>query len=111
MSERPRRALAGVWAFALSLVPVLWLLLALVLALAAAAGNEVAAMFASPIAIGSFAIVPIFSLMAIVLAVVSLAVSTVVGKVFGALALLLVIGEIVLVIALIGGASALPGTA
>jgi len=111
MTERPRRALAGGWAFALALVPVLWLVLALVLALGATAGHELAVAFASPVAIGSFAIVPVFSLMAIVLAVVALAVSNTVGKVLAAAGLLLVVSEIVLVVALSAGASDLPGAA
>lgn len=109
MTERPRRALVGVWAFALSLVPVLWLILALVLALGAVAGDAIATTFASPIAIGSFAIVPIFSLMTIVLAIVALAVSNIVGKIFGALGLVMVVSEIVLIVLLFTGSSDLPG--
>lgn len=111
MSDQPRRALVGGWAFALSLVPLLWVILAIVLALQAFGGNEIAATFASPIAIGSFAVVPIFSLVTVVLAVVALAVSNVVGKIFGALALLMLIAQVLAIILFFAGANDLPAAA
>ena len=111
MSHSERRALSGVWAFILALVPFAWLATALLLAFAATTGNEVAMTFASPIAIGSFAVVPIFSLVAIILAVVALAVANVPGKIFGGVALLVVTAQIVLVIVLLSGASDLPAQA
>lgn len=110
MTERPRRALAGGWAFALSLVPLLWVVLAIVLALQAAGGDELAATFASPIAIGSFAVVPIFSLVAVILAVVALAVSNVPGKILAALALLLLVAQVVAIVVFFSGANDLPST-
>jgi hypothetical protein len=111
MTDRPRRALVGGWAFALSLVPLLWVALAIVLALQAFGGNEVATTFATPIAIGAFAVVPIFSLVAIILAVVALAVSNVVGKIFGVLALLMLAAQVISILLFFAGANDLPGAA
>lgn len=111
MSQPERRALSGVWSFILALVPLAWVATALLLAIAATTGNDLAATFASPIAIGSFAVVPIFSLVAIILAVVALAVASVPGKIFAVVALLVVIAQIVLLVVLLSGASDLPAQA
>jgi hypothetical protein len=109
VTGQPRRALVGGWAFALSLVPLLWVVLAIILAIQAFSGNEVAATFASPVALGSFAVVPIFSLVTIVLAVVALAVSNLVGKILGVLALLMLVAQVVSILVFFAGAGDLPG--
>jgi len=96
--ERTRTATLGVWSFALSLVILVWLGLLVAVAIAALPGDSTLVSIAAVLGLGSFAVVPIFALVTMVTGIVALAVGSALGKVFGALGILMIIAQAISII-------------
>ena len=98
LNERPRSATLGVWSFALSLVILVWFAVVVALAIAALPGDPTLVSIAAVLGLGSFAVVPIFALVTLLTGIVALAVGSALGKIFGALGILMIIAQAISII-------------
>ena len=96
--ERTRTAALGVWSFALSLVILVWFVVLVTVAIAALPGDSTLVSIAAVLGLGSFAVVPIFALVTLLTGIVALAVGSVLGKIFGALGILMIIAQAVSIV-------------
>ena len=109
--DGPARARLGVTALICALLPFAWVLIVGVLIGVSTGSNDTLASLATVMFFASFGVVPLFSLLALVLAVLALLVNTVRGKVLGGVAILLLAVQIALIVYLVGGSFDLPAQA
>lgn len=109
--DGPARARLGATALVLALFPVLWVAIVAVLVAASVGSDDTLALLANAMFFTSFAVVPLFSLLAIILGILALLVNTRRGKILGGLAILVVALEIVGIVVLVGGSFDLPAQA
>ena len=91
--ERKRTATLGGWSLALSLVILVWLVIVVAVSVAALPGDTTLGSIAAVLGLGSFAVVPIFTLVTLLTAIVALAVGSPLGRIFAALAILMIIAQ------------------
>ena len=109
--EGPPRARLGSTALVLALFPALWVAIVAVLIVVSLGADDTLALLANAMFFTSFAVVPLFSLLAIILGILALLVNTRRGKILGGLAILVVALEIVGIVVLVGGSFDLPAQA
>ena len=109
--EGPARARLGATALVLALFPVLWVAIVTVLVAVSVGSDDTLALLANAMFFTSFAVVPLFSLLAVVLAILALLVNTRRGKMLGGAAILVVVLQIIAIVYLVGGSFDLPNQA
>ncbi|MGV8885128.1 MAG: hypothetical protein ACOH1T_06010 [Microbacteriaceae bacterium] len=98
----------GVSAFVVALLPLIWILVVHVLVAVSIGSNDALGTIVIAVYFASFAVLPLFSLLAVVLAILALMVNGRRGKIMGGIALLLIGAEIIAIIILVGGSFDLP---
>ena len=109
--EGPPRARLGATALVLALFPVLWVAIVAILVAASLGSDDTLSLLANAMFFSSFAVVPLFSLLAVVLAVLALLVNTRRGKMLGGAAILVVVLQIIAIVYRAGGSFDLPNQA
>ena len=109
--DGPPRARLGSTSLVLALFPALWVAIVAVLIAVSVGADDTLALLTNAMFFSSFAVVPLFSLLAVVLAVLALLVNSPRGKILGGVAILVVMLEVVAIIFLVGGSFDLPNQA
>ncbi len=103
VTSRPRpRIRSGVGALVASIALVVWTLTLIYAAAAAISGPDWLGVVATIMAFASWVVIPVLVLTVLILAIIALLLNRVIGKIFGAFAIVLPVAAVILFLAQLG---------